>query len=134
VAALVYISFVCLVIPMLRSILHLVVIIQIPDHGWFCAVCGDGEFASADEAKRYSAEISLQMEAIDARQAAELRRIRKNLGLTQKKAAELFGGGVNAFSEYERGVTQPSKSTVVLLHLLDKHPDLLPELERYAVG
>lgn len=74
------------------------------------------------------------MEAIDARQAAELRRIRKDLGLTQKKAAELFGGGVNAFSEYERGVTQPSKSTVVLLHLLDKHPDLLPELERYAVG
>jgi len=53
---------------------------------------------------------------------------RKRLGLTQKRAADLFGGGINAFSEYERGKTQPSKSTVLLLKLLDKHPELLKEI------
>ena len=37
-------------------------------------------------------------------------------------------GGVNAFSEYERGKTQASKSTVLLLKLLDKHPELLKEI------
>ena len=40
----------------------------------------------------------------------------------------MIGGGVNAFSEYERGVRQPAKSTVLLLKLLDQHPDLLPEV------
>ena len=29
---------------------------------------------------------------------------------------------------YERGKTQPHKSTVLLFKLLDKHPDLLAEL------
>ncbi len=41
----------------------------------------------------------------------------------------MIGGGVNAFSEYERGVRQPAKSTVLLLKLLDQHPDLLPEVQ-----
>jgi HTH-type transcriptional regulator/antitoxin MqsA len=50
------------------------------------------------------------------------------LGLTQKQAAEIFGGGVNAFSRYERGEVEPGPSTVKLLHLLDKHPELLPEV------
>jgi len=68
------------------------------------------------------------MKEIDTRQALELRAIRKRLGLNQSEAADIFGGGVNAFSEYERGVRQPAKSTVLLLKLLDQHPDLLPEV------
>jgi len=44
--------------------------------------------------------------------------------------AGLFGGGASAFSEYERGKTQPHKSTVLLLRLLDRHPELLSELVR----
>jgi len=47
-----------------------------------------------------------------------------------RQAAELFGGGANAFSEYERGTTRPARSTVMLLHLLDHHPELLQELRR----
>lgn len=31
-------------------------------------------------------------------------------------------------SKFERGKTQPHKSTVLLFRLLDKHPDLLAEL------
>jgi HTH-type transcriptional regulator/antitoxin MqsA len=31
----------------------------------------------------------------------EILKIRKQLGLTQRGAAELFGGGANAFSKYE---------------------------------
>ena len=61
--------------------------------------------------------------------AAELRAIRKRLGLKQAEAGKLFGGGTSAFSEYERGKTQPHKSTVLLLRLLDKHPELLKELQ-----
>jgi Antitoxin component of bacterial toxin-antitoxin system, MqsA len=50
------------------------------------------------------------------------------LGLRQAEAGQLFGGGASAFSGYERGKTQPHKSTVLLLKLLDRPPNLLSEL------
>lgn len=55
-------------------------------------------------------------------------RIRKKLSLDQREAAEIFGGGVNAFSRYENGKTKPSLALVKLLKLLDRHPDLLREV------
>jgi HTH-type transcriptional regulator/antitoxin MqsA len=55
--------------------------------------------------------------------------VRKKLNLDQREAAELFGGGVNAFSRYENGKTKPPIALVKLLRLLDRHPDLLPELK-----
>ncbi|EPA7320535.1 type II toxin-antitoxin system antitoxin MqsA, partial [Escherichia coli O45:H30] len=50
------------------------------------------------------------------------------LSLTQKEASEIFGGGVNAFSRYEKGNAQPHPSTIKLLRVLDKHPELLNEI------
>ena len=54
--------------------------------------------------------------------------VRKKLGLDQQQAAEIFGGGVNAFSRYENGKTKPSLALVKLLKILDRHPDLLNEI------
>lgn len=99
--------------------------------GWFCPVCNEAQFADG-EGVRYAAELDRFVAAVDTRQAEELRRIRRKLHLTQKEAAELFGGGVNAFSEYERGVTKPAKSTLMLLKVLDRHPDLIDEIRLYA--
>ena len=93
--------------------------------GWHCAVCGECEF---DDGKRYSTAIDEFSAAVDLEIAESLRTIRKKLGLRQAEAGKLFGGGASAFSEYERGKTQPHKSTVLLLKLLDKHPELLDEL------
>jgi len=55
--------------------------------------------------------------------------VRKKLRLDQRQAAELFGGGVNAFSRYENGKTKPPLALVKLLKILDKHPDLLAEIK-----
>jgi HTH-type transcriptional regulator/antitoxin MqsA len=55
-------------------------------------------------------------------------RVRKKLRLDQREAAEIFGGGVNAFSRYENGKTKPSLALVKLLRVLDLHPDLLAEI------
>ncbi len=97
--------------------------------GWHCPVCGEIEFdKQTRDAERYSAALAALREKVTARRAAEMRTIRKKLGLKQAEAGRVFGGGVNAFSEYERGRTQPHKSTVLLFKLLDKHPDLLAEL------
>ena len=54
--------------------------------------------------------------------------VRKKLALDQREAAEIFGGGVNAFSRYENGKTKPSLALVKLLKVLDRHPDLLAEV------
>lgn len=55
--------------------------------------------------------------------------VRKKLDLGQREAAEIFGGGVNAFSRYENGKTKPPLALVKLLKLLDRHPDLLTEIK-----
>jgi HTH-type transcriptional regulator/antitoxin MqsA len=56
-----------------------------------------------------------QLKITDARRRAdgllvggEIRSVRDHLGLTQERAAMLFGGGANAFSEYERGDVRQS--------------------------
>lgn len=46
----------------------------------------------------------------------------------QREAAEIFGGGVNAFSRYENGKTRPPLALVKLFKLLDRHPDVLNEV------
>jgi len=49
--------------------------------------------------------------------------------LDQREAAEIFGGGVNAFSRYENGKTKPPLALVKLLKVLDLHPELLDEIK-----
>jgi HTH-type transcriptional regulator/antitoxin MqsA len=95
--------------------------------GWHCSHCGEVEF-DAGEGVRFAEAIKQVAGEIDAREAAELTRIRKKLKLTQQKAALLTGGGRNAFSRYERGKAKPMQSVTNLFKLLDKHPDLLDEI------
>ena len=54
--------------------------------------------------------------------------VRKKLALDQREAAEIFGGGINAFSRYENGKTKPPLALVKLLKVLERHPDLLNEV------
>jgi len=54
--------------------------------------------------------------------------VRKKLDLGQREAAEIFGGGINAFSRYENGKTKPPLALVKLFKLLDRHPELLNEI------
>jgi HTH-type transcriptional regulator/antitoxin MqsA len=56
-------------------------------------------------------------------------KVRKKLALDQREAAEIFGGGVNAFSRYETGKTKPPLALVKLLKVLDLHPELLEEVK-----
>src|SRR6056297_3139624 len=62
----------------------------------------------------------------------EIVRIRKNLGLTQRQAAELFGGGANAFSKYERGDVTQSAAMDRLMRMVARFPSLLGSLAQDA--
>lgn len=97
--------------------------------GWFCPDCGE---AYLEDDGRYAEACSALVKLVIAEDAAMIKQTRKQLGLTQREAGELFGGGVSAFSEYERGKTQPNKATVLLLKLLKVHPELLEEAKRVA--
>jgi HTH-type transcriptional regulator / antitoxin MqsA len=57
-----------------------------------------------------------------------LTHVREQLKLTQQQAAEVFGGGPNAFSRYESGKTKPPVALVKLFKVLKKHPDLFEEI------
>ena len=96
--------------------------------GWHCPKCGEIEFVDQDSSERHMAATNAVWEEARAEESMPLRAIRKRLGLSQAEAGRLFGGGVSAFSGYERGKIQPHKSTLLLLHLLDKHPELLNEV------
>ena len=95
--------------------------------GWHCPACGESEFAKG-EGKRYAAAVEKLREAIDKQESAELARIRKKLKLSQKQAAAIAGGGVNAFSRYELGKSRPVAAVVNLFRILDKHPELVEEI------
>lgn len=97
--------------------------------GDFCPACGE-MILDVVESTRVSAamlEFNKQVNAaiVDPGFIASVRR---KLALDQREAAEIFGGGVNAFSRYETGKTKPPLALVKLLRVLDRHPDLLSEV------
>ena len=97
--------------------------------GDFCPACGEAVF-DAVQSRRVGTlmrEFSKQVNAsiVDP---AFIISVRKKLDLDQREAAEIFGGGVNAFSRYENGKTKPPLALVKLLKVLDRHPDLLAEV------
>ncbi len=96
--------------------------------GWHCPVCGEIEYADHDSAERVWAALEAVSVQSLAAEAAQLAAIRRRLKLTQAQAAQLTGGGKNAFSRYERGQAKPMAAVVNLFKLLDKHPELLSEV------
>ncbi len=97
--------------------------------GDFCPSCGE-VILDREHDDRYS-ELMLQFnQQVNAAivDPSFIINVRKKLDLGQREAAEIFGGGVNAFSRYENGKTKPPLALVKLLKLLDRHPDLLSEV------
>lgn len=97
--------------------------------GKYCLSCGEGIF-SASETGHYLETVKVFRAQVDAEPLppSEIRKVRKRLKLTQKQAGEIFGGGIRAFSQYERGITRPGKAADTLLRLLYRHPELLNEV------
>ena len=97
--------------------------------GDYCPACGEGVFDAATS-RRLSAEMKAFGKQINAAivDPAFISAVRKKLDLDQREAAELFGGGINAFSRYENGKTKPPLALVKLFKVLDRHPDLLAEV------
>src|SRR5450759_4665617 len=97
--------------------------------GDFCPACGEAVL-EVGESVRTSALMLAFNKQVNAAivDPGFIASVRKKLALDQREAAEIFGGGVNAFSRYESGKTKPPLALVKLLKVLDRHPDLLNEV------
>lgn len=97
--------------------------------GDFCQACGE-IILDRLQGDRYSEKIGMFRREINAAYVDPkyIANVRKKLDLDQREAAEIFGGGLNAFSRYENGKTKPPLALVKLLKVLDRHPELLGEV------
>jgi HTH-type transcriptional regulator/antitoxin MqsA len=97
--------------------------------GDFCPACAES-ILDAAESNRVMREMRAFSKQVNATivDPGFIMNVRKKLDLDQREAAEIFGGGINAFSRYENGKTKPPLALVKLFKLLDRHPDLLNEI------
>ena len=97
--------------------------------GDFCAACAESvlDAGESDRGMQAMREFAKQVNAAMV-DPGFITQVRKKLALDQREAAEIFGGGVNAFSRYENGKTRPPLALIKLLKLLDRHPELLDEV------
>lgn len=97
--------------------------------GDFCPACAESVL-DAVESNRVMREMRAFSKQVNAAivDPGFITGVRKKLDLDQREAAEIFGGGINAFSRYENGKTKPPLALVKLFKLLDRHPDLLNEV------
>ena len=97
--------------------------------GDFCPACAESilDSTKSDRVMREMRAFSKQVNAAIV-DPGFIANVRKKLALDQREAAEIFGGGINAFSRYENGKTKPPLALVKLLRVLDRHPDLLDEV------
>jgi len=96
--------------------------------GEFCTGCDEGIW-DAQSYRRYTEAQSALVRTVKGDISSDIRRIRKNLKLTQTELADAFGVGKVAFSRYERGETRPPAPLVKLLKLIERHPELLKEMQ-----
>jgi HTH-type transcriptional regulator/antitoxin MqsA len=96
--------------------------------GWWPADDGDGVLDPPDIKAFREAFDQLRAEAAERLKAAEVRRIRTRLKLSQRRAGEILGGGPRAFQKYESGEVVVSRPMANLLLLLDRDPSRLKEL------
>lgn len=98
--------------------------------GDFCPACEEAIFDRLN-GDRYGEAIRNFQRQVNEEIGVDpifIAKVRKKLNLDQKEAGRIFGGGVNAFSRYERGQAKPPVSLVKLLSILNKHPELLSEV------
>ncbi len=105
--------------------------ITVNQPGYWCDHCREAVIGGEDRKATQKELQSFRAEVDGLLTPDEIKHIREALlHLTQHRAAELFGGGVNAFSRYERGETPIPRSLSQLFHLLGKNPRLLDELDK----
>ena len=100
--------------------------------GWYCEGSDEGVHEGKDLEVSDAALKQLKIEADKLLAPADVKRIRTKIGLTQQQAGAIIGGGPNAFQKYESGEVTVSKGISNLLRVLERHPEEVEELKKFA--
>ena len=103
---------------------------QLKTRGWWCSKCDEAIFDGKALAARERAFLDLKAEVDGVLSPDEVAAIRSKLGLSQRAASELLGGGPRSFQKYEAGTQAVSVPMSNLLRLLAADPSRLEELRK----
>ena len=103
-----------------------------PMLAWWCTECDEGIFEGQPLADRERAFLELKAEVDEVLSPSQVAAVRTKLGLSQRKAGELLGGGPRSFYKYESGKQAVSVPMSHLLTLLDHDVSRLQELRGAA--
>lgn len=99
--------------------------------GWHCAECGDGILEGIDNEVHDAALHEVMARARCSPISPLLvRAAREAVGLSQREAGQVFGGGPTAFYKYESGKATPSEGMANLLRLALERPELFRRTDR----
>lgn len=96
--------------------------------GWWPEDDSDGVFTGPDALATDQALREMKAEVASLPTPEDVRRIRQQLKLSQRRAGEVLGGGPRAFQKYELGEVAVSRPMANLLRLLERDPTRLKEL------
>lgn len=96
--------------------------------GHWCTACGEAVLEGPALEQRERAFLELRAKVEGVLSPHEVASIRERLGLSQRRAGEVLGGGPRAFQKYESGEQQVSAPMTNLLRLLAADPRRLEEL------
>ena len=100
--------------------------------GRYCDASGESIHCGSDMRISDRALTALKAKVEGRLDPQAVRRIREKLGLSQKDAGRLIGGGPNAFQKYESGDVLASGAVTSALLLLDRDPGGLDMLRNTA--
>jgi HTH-type transcriptional regulator/antitoxin MqsA len=104
----------------------------VTSHFLLCDACGS-DFAGAHEMRANKRAMQAFRKQVDGLlSGAEIVALRKQLGINQKQAARLFGGGPVAFSKYENDDVAHAESMDKLLRLVQRNETAFWDLVRQA--
>jgi HTH-type transcriptional regulator/antitoxin MqsA len=96
--------------------------------GWWCTKCDEAILTGDPLVRHERAFLQLKAEVDGVLGPREVTKVRESLGLSQRKAGEVLGGGPRAFQKYESGKQAVSTPMSHLLRLLERDPSRLEEL------
>ena len=100
--------------------------------GWYCHESGESIHTAEDMMVSDAALKELRLEVENLLKPQDVKRIRTKIGLTQREAGTILGGGPNAFQKYEQDTVTVSKPMSNLLRVLERHPEEVEELRKQA--
>ena len=91
---------------------------------------GERLIAAAEVALAHSRgeDVGVTEETYIVNDEIDVKAIRKGLDMTQSEFASFYGFNVAAIRSWEQGYRKPSRSSRILLKVIEKRPEVIPEI------